>query len=71
MYYSKENFEELIDWLFTNGILEYLSSEPTTDDALNEIKTTIEQVVNLSLLLKETSEKSGYQYENLKKQFAG
>ncbi len=62
-YYSKENFEELADWLFALRLFSMfkplqVASEP-------ELVREIEKLITASLKLKELSEASGYQFEKL------
>ncbi len=68
-YYSKEQFESLIDWLFMVTVLEYFREEDSEtqgyeSDALWQI---IMQTLDFSIKVKETSRNSGYQFDKLKK----
>lgn len=65
-YFSKENYEELIDWLFSLGLFQYLAEATKNHRDDLSLKTGIIRAINISLLLKEISEKSGYQFEQLK-----
>jgi glycosidase len=64
-YYSKENFEEWVDWLFSLGLFSFMTKSiaDISDESL--IKSRITQAVSTSVRLKEISEKSGYQFEKL------
>ncbi|HHN47629.1 MAG TPA: alpha-amylase, partial [Bacteroidales bacterium] len=64
-YYSKENFEELVDWLFALGLFELFREENMQAISPEKIKSKIEQAVRFAISLKETSERSGYRFEKL------
>lgn len=66
-YYSKENFEELVDWLFALSLFSWF--EPELKDAKPNLIGKIERLIIVSLKLKELSEASGYQFEKLKTNF--
>ncbi|MBE0661551.1 MAG: alpha-amylase [Bacteroidales bacterium] len=65
-YYSKENFEELVGWVFSLGLFKYMAeaSKDNRDDS--SLKDGIVRALDISLLLKENSEKSGYEFEKLR-----
>jgi hypothetical protein len=65
-YYSKENFEELVDWLFSLGLFSFMTESIADNSEESLIKRSLTQAVNTSVRLKEISEKSGYQFEKLK-----
>jgi hypothetical protein len=63
LYFSKENYEELIDWIFALRFF-HLFSEKSIDEA--EIKARIIHTIEASLRLKEISGKTGYEFNKLK-----
>lgn len=63
-YYSKENFEELVDWLFALTLFSWF--EPLQTIGEPELAKEIEKLINASMKLKELSEASGYQFGKLK-----
>jgi glycosidase len=65
-YYSKENFEELVDWLFSLGLFNFMAKSNADNAEESTIKAGLTQGVNVSVRLKETAEKSGYQFEKLR-----
>ncbi|MDP2424622.1 MAG: alpha-amylase family glycosyl hydrolase [Bacteroidales bacterium] len=65
-YYSKENFEELVGWLFTASLFCYFKEDFFDNNDPELAISVFLQSAKLALLLKETSEKSGYKYEKLK-----
>lgn len=65
-YYSKENFEELVDWLFSLGLFSFIAESIADNAEESMIKAGLIQAVNTSVRLKEISEKSGYQFEKLR-----
>lgn len=65
-YYSKENFEELVDWLFSLGLFNFMAESNADNAEESIIKKSLTQAVNTSVRLKELSEKSGYEFEKLR-----
>jgi glycosidase len=65
-YYSKENFEDLLDWLMTLDIINYI--EKAEDKSANNGKLVafIKDIFHLNKELKEISSRSGYRLETLK-----
>lgn len=63
-YYSKENFEDLVDWLLTADILSFIEkSEDKSSPAI--LYTYMKDAFHLNRFLKEASRKSEYQLEKL------
>lgn len=76
-YFSKENFEELCDWLFTVSILNYLRKSFDVYDVSElddkDLKIFVEKAkfsLNLSNLIKRLSAESEYKTDNLKEKIA-
>jgi glycosidase len=77
-YYSKERFEELVNWLFTIALLKYLfvldspsrlpvGSEESTETYIQEkVKEFISQIYKVGNYIIETSDRAGYRLEILK-----
>jgi glycosidase len=70
-YYSKENFEALVDWLFSLGLFNFLAASIADDTGESKIKAGLTLAVISSVRLKEISERSGYQFEKLKQDILG
>lgn len=65
LYFSKENFEELINWLFTFAVVNISASADSEEDK----KTYFENIISMleySDFIKNEAVKSGYQLEILK-----
>lgn len=62
VYYSKENFEELINWMFSISLLETIKTEPNKIS----IQNTIDEISILCENLKLAAVNSGYKLEELK-----
>ncbi len=63
VYYSKEKYEELINWMFSISLLEIVKAE------LNQ-PGLVKSIISLSIkceLFKQAAIKSGYKHESLKK----
>ncbi|HEX2984107.1 MAG TPA: alpha-amylase family glycosyl hydrolase [Ignavibacteriales bacterium] len=76
-YFSKENFEELCDWLFTISILNYLRMSFDVYDVSDlddkDLKLFVEKAkfsLNLSNLIKRLSAESEYKTDNLKEKIS-
>ncbi|MCX6151939.1 MAG: alpha-amylase family glycosyl hydrolase [Ignavibacteriales bacterium] len=65
-YYSKENFEELLDWLLTLEAVSYIEKvkDKTVDN--KELINFLKDIFHLNKTLKEISLQSGYKLEDLK-----
>ena len=65
-YFSKENFEELLDWLMTLAVTAFIANEK--DKSLNNKNLTdfLKASFHLNRMLKEISVQSGYRFEVLK-----
>jgi len=72
VYYSKENFEELLDWLLTISILEkmiliILESNPENEEDYKKLHPEIVELINHSFkkyqMVKKLSDESGYRLE--------
>jgi len=61
-YFSKENFEHLINWFTTAALVAFVVAVDDTN-----IEERMEQILAFSRNVKITSEKSGYQFITLKK----
>ncbi|MCK5086506.1 MAG: hypothetical protein KAQ90_03250, partial [Melioribacteraceae bacterium] len=70
-YYSKERFEELVDWLMSLALIKLIgiekSSRAKTKTEKNEKKKIINRLFKLNEYLKICSKKSEYKLEALKK----
>ncbi len=64
-YYSKENFEDLIDWLLTIDILSYIEKVGDKSSADLTSVNYMKDAFHLDRFLKEASKKSEYQLEKL------
>jgi len=73
VYYSKENFEELLDWLLTISILEkmiliILESNPENEEDYKKLHPEIVELINHSFkkyqMVKKLSDESGYRLED-------
>jgi hypothetical protein len=67
-YFSKESYEEIIDWFFTTSVLMYFRNMDDTYTVAERKKIEFLVCENINLLTKarEVSERSGYQLHNLK-----
>jgi glycosidase len=66
LYYSKENFEELLDWLMTLGITSFIANEKDKTINNNNLVNFIKVTFHLNRMIKEISRQSGYRLEVLK-----
>ncbi|TVQ93473.1 MAG: hypothetical protein EA393_02155, partial [Bacteroidetes bacterium] len=71
-YFSKESYEELIDWLFTIAVLDYftLLDEEVSRREIESLQKWIGENVKFLLTAHELSQKSGYQLERLKEEIS-
>ncbi|TVQ11201.1 MAG: alpha-amylase [Bacteroidetes bacterium] len=67
VYFSKESYEELIDWLFTVAILDYFTSEneKITLAERKSLEVLMRENVSFLFRAREISEKSGYELQKL------
>lgn len=67
-YYSKENFEELLDWIFTLAVFSLFREENSGDALPAEAIPKLILAADAIFRIKEISEQSGYRFERLKEQ---
>jgi hypothetical protein len=65
-YYKKENFDELLEWMFTVSVLDYFTEKPTEDQNYTIIREMIIESVKLLINVKELSGKTGFELKLLK-----
>ena len=66
-YYSKENFEELLDWFMTLAVASFIASEKDKTINNKSLINFIKDTFHFNRMLKEMSVQSGYRFEVLKK----
>jgi hypothetical protein len=72
LYYSKENFEELVDWLLTLSLLDFIKKEEKRskqEPGIKELFDIDKLILNtfyLSSYMKDVAEESHYQLDRLK-----
>ncbi len=65
IYYRKENFEELVDWIFTLEVISFYGKTETAELNFEQRVKTLKSALNTVNKLKIISDDSAYKYENL------
>ena len=67
-YFSKESYEELLEWFFTVAVLKYftLVDEPMSHREKKQIRLLIQENVRFLLSARELSGRAGYRLDRLK-----
>lgn len=70
IYFSKESYQELIDWFFSISVLDYFtySDIEISRRETEQLQTYISETVRFLMNAREMSGKAGYQMDLLKKQ---
>jgi len=65
-YFSKERFEEFIDWISTLGVMEAFVTIRENENINIDHSLIIDEFIAVNHKFKQISERSGYKYETLK-----
>ena len=77
VYYSKENFEEFLSWVFTISLIDLVKKEKSSNAGKTtkkkpgvspSVKSKIEKAFKYYVGIKDLSEHSGYQFEKLREE---
>ncbi|MEN8193231.1 MAG: alpha-amylase family glycosyl hydrolase [Bacteroidota bacterium] len=61
-FYSKETYEELVEWLLSISLIKYVQSEPIKSSSVIEL---VRRLYSVNEYLLQSSDKSGFQLEKL------